>query len=141
MSDNGMFSLDGLTAVVIGGGGVLAGSMAEGLADAGASIAILDVSQEAAEARAAAIRSRTGRKAIGIKTDATSKPVSVSPVTEATTLGAAYLAGLATGVWPSTAKLAAQWDSDRVFEPAMSRDQAGQRMADWDRAVRQSIPH
>jgi NAD(P)-dependent dehydrogenase (short-subunit alcohol dehydrogenase family) len=68
-----MFALDGLVAAVIGGGGVLAGAMAEGLAGAGASIAILDVSLEGAESRAAGIRERTGRKAIGIKTDATSK--------------------------------------------------------------------
>jgi glycerol kinase len=62
-------------------------------------------------------------------------------VIETTALGAAYLAGLATGVWSSTAELAAQWAIDRVFEPAVSRDEAGQRMADWERAVRQALPH
>lgn len=73
MSVNGMFSLDGQVAAVIGGGGVLAGAMATGLAEAGADIAILDLSLEGAEARATAIRSSTGRKAIGIQVDATSK--------------------------------------------------------------------
>jgi glycerol kinase len=68
-------------------------------------------------------------------------PVVRPTVIETTALGAAYLAGLATGVWSSTAALAAQWDIDRVFEPAMSRDEAGQRMATWERAVQQALPH
>jgi NAD(P)-dependent dehydrogenase (short-subunit alcohol dehydrogenase family) len=69
---NNLFSLSGQTAVVIGGGGVLAGEMAMGLAEAGADVAVLDLNGDAAEARAAAIRA-TGRKAIGIRNNATSK--------------------------------------------------------------------
>jgi NAD(P)-dependent dehydrogenase (short-subunit alcohol dehydrogenase family) len=65
MADDGMFSLAGQTAVVIGGGGVLAGAMALGLARAGADIAIVDVNLENAEARAHAIAA-TGRQAMGI---------------------------------------------------------------------------
>lgn len=72
MADNGMFALTGQVAVVIGGGGVLAGAIAGGLAEAGADIAILDANGEAAEARAQAIRT-LGRKAIGIRCDATKK--------------------------------------------------------------------
>src|SRR5215471_13223728 len=72
MSDNGLFSLTGQVAVVIGGGGVLAGAMALGLAKAGADIAILDVSEEAAQNRAKSILT-LGRRAIGIQCDATSK--------------------------------------------------------------------
>jgi NAD(P)-dependent dehydrogenase (short-subunit alcohol dehydrogenase family) len=72
MADNGLFSLDGDVAVVIGGGGVLAGAMAEGLAAAGASVAIAGRTQEHAEARARAIDAK-GRRAIGIQCDATSK--------------------------------------------------------------------
>ena len=67
-----MFSLTGQVAAVIGGGGVLAGAMAAGLAEAGADVAILDVNAEAAAARADAIRT-LGRKAAGVKVDATSK--------------------------------------------------------------------
>ena len=59
-------------AVVIGGGGVLAGAMATGLAQAGADIAILDVSKDGAEARARSIES-LGQGAIGVCSDATSK--------------------------------------------------------------------
>src|SRR5215469_7871717 len=73
MPDNGLFSLTGQVAVVIGGGGVLAGAMAVGLAKAGADIAILDVSQEAAQKQAKSITT-LGRQAIGVQCDATSKP-------------------------------------------------------------------
>ena len=69
---NEMFSLDGKTAVVIGGGGVLAGAIATGFAEAGAGVAILDVNAEHAENRAAAIRA-LGRRSIGIGCDATRK--------------------------------------------------------------------
>jgi NAD(P)-dependent dehydrogenase (short-subunit alcohol dehydrogenase family) len=67
-----LFSLTGRVAVVIGGGGVLAGEMASGFAAAGADVAILDLNKENADARAARIREQ-GRRAIGIAVDATSK--------------------------------------------------------------------
>ncbi|MGA2722967.1 MAG: SDR family oxidoreductase [Bryobacteraceae bacterium] len=72
MSEDALFSLAGQVAVVIGGGGVLAGAMATGLAQAGSDIAILDVLAEAAEARATAIAA-LGRQAMGIRCDAASK--------------------------------------------------------------------
>lgn len=56
-----LFDLSGEVAVVIGGGGVLAGAVAEGYAAAGAAVAILDVRPEAGEARAARIREHGGR--------------------------------------------------------------------------------
>ncbi len=56
----------------MGGGGVLAGCMADGLADAGASVAIFDFHKENGEARAAAIRG-TGVKAIAIQGDASKR--------------------------------------------------------------------
>ncbi len=70
---NSLFSLDGLTAVVVGGGGVLAGTMSIGLAKAGANIAILDNNMEHAQARAKAI-AELGRHSAAIACDATSKP-------------------------------------------------------------------
>jgi len=72
MNAQKLFSLTDKVAAVVGGGGVLAGAMAEGLAGAGADVAVLDYNKEAAEARAEAIR-KMGRKAIAIQTDATSK--------------------------------------------------------------------
>ncbi len=70
MSD--LFNLQGKIAAVVGGGGVLAGEIALGLACAGADIAVLDFNAEAAESRAAQIRA-IGRRAIGIRVDATCK--------------------------------------------------------------------
>jgi glycerol kinase len=51
--------------------------------------------------------------------DFTGRPVAVSPVPEATTLGAAYLAGLAVGVWADESETAALFRPKRVVEPAL----------------------
>ncbi len=67
-----MFSLAGKTAALVGGGGVLVGAIAAGMAEAGANVAILDVNGASAEARAAAIRT-LGANAIGVACDATKK--------------------------------------------------------------------
>jgi glycerol kinase len=58
---------------------------------------------------------------------------------ETTALGAAYLAGLVSGLHRGTEAPAAQWLAGRVFEPAMSRAKAGACMAQWARAVRQTV--
>jgi glycerol kinase len=65
-------------------------------------------------------------------------PVVRPEVIETTALGAAYLAGLQAGVYSGTDELAAQWRAERTFEPRMPRDQAREKMAQWERAVRQS---
>ena len=72
MPADGLFSLDNEVAVVIGGGGVLAGAMAAGLAQAGARIAIAGRTREHADARAQDIVAQGGQ-AMGIQCDATSK--------------------------------------------------------------------
>lgn len=59
-------------------------------------------------------------------------------VIETTALGAAYLAGLSTGVYVSLCELSQNWRIERRFEPAIGRDQALERMAQWERAVRQA---
>ncbi len=65
-------------------------------------------------------------------------PVVRAQVTETTALGAAYLAGLATGVWRDTDELSRLWRAQRTFAPTMSRERARSRMDDWARAVRQA---
>jgi glycerol kinase len=65
-------------------------------------------------------------------------PVVRPKVTETTALGAAYLAGLAVGFWGSTAEVAANWQVDRRFEPAMPREAAAARLHHWQRAVERS---
>lgn len=54
--------------------------------------------------------------------NATGREVEVSPVTEATTLGAAFLAGLAVGTWSSMDDVAATWRPHAVVEPATRLD-------------------
>ena len=65
-------------------------------------------------------------------------PVVRPRVTETTALGAAYLAGLATGVYRSLDELSRQWGEERRFLPTLARDRAAERMALWERAVRQA---
>ena len=65
-------------------------------------------------------------------------PVVRPKITETTALGAAYLAGLATGFWRSLDEVAANWQVDRRFEPVMPRDVAAARMRQWERAVERS---
>lgn len=67
-----IFGLNGRVAAVVGGGGVLAGAMAQGLAKAGADIAILDLNPDNAEKMAKACREH-GVKAMSVAVDATSK--------------------------------------------------------------------
>jgi glycerol kinase len=65
-------------------------------------------------------------------------PVVRPAVTETTALGAAYLAGLAVGVWSSQDEIAALWRVDRRFTPQMDANERARRLADWRRAVERS---
>jgi len=56
-------------------------------------------------------------------------------VQETTALGAAYLAGLATGFWTSREEIASQWAVDRRFEPAMGEDRRQALYQGWKDAV------
>ena len=62
-------------------------------------------------------------------------PVVRPAVTETTAMGAAYLAGLAVGVWESREQVAALWRTDRIFQPQWSEDQRAERLRQWHRAV------
>lgn len=59
-------------------------------------------------------------------------------ITETTALGAAYLAGLTTGVWPDHHALSQHWTVDRVFEPIWSDDQRLTVLDRWQQAVDRS---
>lgn len=56
-------------------------------------------------------------------------------IRETTALGAAYLAGLATGVWSGPEEIRSQWTLDRVFEPQMSAGERETLQRGWHRAV------
>ena len=65
-------------------------------------------------------------------------PVLRPQVTETTALGAAYLAGLSTGVYRNTGEISQLWQIERRFEPSISPDAAATLMQRWERAVRQA---
>ncbi|MEI6801309.1 MAG: FGGY-family carbohydrate kinase, partial [Pseudomonadota bacterium] len=62
-------------------------------------------------------------------------PVDRPVVTETTALGAAYLAGLQSGLCPEPARFAESWVLDRRFAPAMDADHRAAKYARWGRAV------
>jgi len=66
-------------------------------------------------------------------------PVVRPKVVETTALGAAYLAGLACGVWRGTDELAAQWQVERTFHPTMARERASELMRSWEHAIAQTV--
>jgi glycerol kinase len=70
-----------------------------------------------------------------IQADVLGVPVERPKVTETTALGAAYLAGLATGFWGSVDGLTKQWALDRRFEPNISADARESMLAGWHKAV------
>jgi glycerol kinase len=65
-------------------------------------------------------------------------PVQRPTMVETTALGAAFLAGLQAGVYAGLDELESLWRLERQFDPALPRDQAEERLAQWDRAVRQA---
>ncbi len=62
-------------------------------------------------------------------------PVEVPEIAETTALGAAHLAGLAVGFWSNEKDLATQWQANARYEPRMSRDEADNLYAGWQRAM------
>src|SRR5580698_744281 len=67
-----------------------------------------------------------------LQADQLQRPVERPVIAETTALGAAFLAGLGTGVWSSRAELAATWQLDRRFEPGAGDESGHDR---WRRAV------
>jgi len=66
-------------------------------------------------------------------------PVIRPAVIETTALGAAYLAGLSSGVYRSTEELSGMWRAERKFLPTLGADRAAELMARWEQAVRQTV--
>ena len=62
-------------------------------------------------------------------------PVEVPRITETTALGAAYLAGLATGYWESRAEISSRYKVGRRYEPVMSGEERDRLRGQWARAV------
>jgi glycerol kinase len=76
---------------------------------------------------------------VGALADAVGRPVEISPVTEATTLGAAYLAGSALGVWADEAAVAEAWRPSVVVEPRGTEVKRASRRTRWLAARERSL--
>ncbi len=72
------------------------------------------------------------------QSDLLRKPIDRPQMVETTAFGAAFLAGLATGVWSSVDEIKKLRKSDRVFEPIMDESDAEKLHATWLRAVERS---
>jgi glycerol kinase len=66
--------------------------------------------------------------------DSCGRPIEISPVLEATTLGAAYLAGMAVGIWADEDDVADAWSPRRVVEPGLTDEEQAARRERWLRA-------
>ena len=69
------------------------------------------------------------------QSDLLAVPVVRPKITETTALGAAYLAGLAVGYWKDQKQIAAQWQVDRRFQPAMKAARRSGLVAGWRKAL------
>ncbi len=58
-----------------------------------------------------------------------------SQIIETTVLGAAYLAGLAVGIWKSEEEIAQKWHNGGHFEPQMSKEDSEKHLEGWHKAV------
>jgi glycerol kinase len=70
-----------------------------------------------------------------IQADLLGIPVIRPGVPETTALGAAYMAGLATGYWKGLDEITRQWKSERVFTPSMEETKAAGLRRQWQRAL------
>ncbi|MFO1539696.1 MAG: glycerol kinase GlpK [Chloroflexota bacterium] len=74
-----------------------------------------------------------------LQADLLGVPVERPAVTETTALGAAFLAGLAAGVWSGTDEIAATWRLERRFTPRMEAAERRRLLRGWHAAVRRSL--
>ena len=65
-------------------------------------------------------------------------PVEVPEVSETTALGAAYLAGLATGYWSDRSEINAKWRLARRYTPSMDEGQRARLYKRWNMAVKRA---
>lgn len=73
-----------------------------------------------------------------IQADILGTPVVRPTVTETTALGAAYLAGLAEGLWASQEEIQSLWAVDQRFEPQQSDEWRAEKIGRWQRAIEKS---
>jgi glycerol kinase len=103
---------------------------------------VLDAMERDAGIRLAQLKVDGGAAAnndlLQFQADLLGVPVRRPVVAETTALGAAYLAGLAEGVWGSLEEVAATWQQEAAFVPAADREAADTAHQAWLRAVERS---
>lgn len=104
---------------------------------------VLEAMQRDAGLQLSALRADGGaaRNALlmQFQADVLGVPVQRPLMSETTALGAAYLAGLAVGIWESTDEIAKLWRLDQEFLPHMSQDQRDTLYKTWKKAVQRSL--
>jgi glycerol kinase len=102
---------------------------------------VVDAMVAAGGVQLAALKADGGASAMDLmlqlQADLLGVPVLRPVVQETTALGAAFLAGLGTGVWSTKEEAASAWSLDKAFEPGDGGD-AERRYSDWLRAVERS---
>ncbi len=100
---------------------------------------VVEAMQRASGVRLKGIRADGGAVSnsflMQFQSDILNVPIAVPAITETTSLGAAYLAGLAVGFWESREELDARWKVARRYEPRMSDSEREQLYARWLKAV------
>jgi len=66
-------------------------------------------------------------------------PVVRPKITEMSALGAAYLAGLGVGFWSDIKELEKQWETDKIYKPAMDEEKRKNLYSGWKNAVERSF--
>lgn len=116
----------------------VARAVLEGVAHRGADL--LEAAESDTDTKLASLRIDGGMSAnptfVQALANATQRPIEVSPVLEATTLGAGFLAGMATGAWSGWDDVASTWAPSTIVEPTHALDrqrwqQARTRAANW----------
>jgi len=69
------------------------------------------------------------------QSDIINVPVVIPVVKETTSLGAAFVAGLAVGVWKDLGELKALWKEEVTFQPLMNDDERNKNWSGWERAI------
>ena len=104
---------------------------------------VMEIMRDETDLQASLLRVDGGATAnaflMQFQADILGMPIQLAAVAETTALGAAYLAGLAVGLWRDTTEIARNWHASRTFEPSMATEQREMLYAGWKRAVAQTL--
>jgi glycerol kinase len=104
---------------------------------------VLDAMQKDSGVHLSALRVDGGMVAnellMQFQADLLGVPVVRPRVTETTSLGAAYAAGLATGFWRDDRELRTHWQADRSWEPGMRSEERQRLSREWAKAVERTL--